>query len=102
MFILFPIFGMLGGFALGSLNSRKARSQDKYKNEYVAYASMAFAAIAFLAGFYFIFGTARIAANNVSDFADTVVVSLAAASGILVEIGLGLVIANALSENRGY
>ena len=99
VFLLFPLFGLLGGISLGALNGRKARTYAKYKNEYTAYAAMAFTAIVALMLYYFIFGFDKITSNNVSDFADSVVVIIGAASGLLVQVGLGLVIANSLAEN---
>ncbi len=102
IFLLFPLFGILGGLALGALNGRKARTQEKYKNEYTAYAAMSFAAIVFLALYYFIFGVDPVTAANQSEFSDSLVVVLGALSGILVELGFGLVIANSLSEGSGY
>ena len=102
IFLLFSLFGILGGMSLGALNGRKAKAQTKYKNEYTAYAAMMFAAIIFLALFYFIFGFESVNAKNVSGFDDSVVVAIAALSGILTELGLGLVISNSLTENTGY
>ncbi|MHA2502984.1 MAG: hypothetical protein ACXAE3_08945 [Candidatus Kariarchaeaceae archaeon] len=102
IFLLFSLFGILGGMSLGALNGRKARSQAKYKNEYTAYAAMMFAAIVFLALYYFIFGFDAVTAKNVSDFPDATVVGIGALSGVLTELGLGLVIANSLAESTGY
>lgn len=102
VFLLYPIFGVIGGIALGALNSRKARTQEKYKNEYVSYAAMAFAAIVFLSLYYFIFGFDAVSSNNLSELEDSAVVLLAALSGVLVELGLGLVIANSISEDTGF
>ena len=102
IFLLFALFGILGGMSLGALNGRKARNQAKYKNEYTAYAAMMFAAIVLLALYYFIFGMGPITDRNVSDFSDELVVLFAGLSGILTELGLGLVIANSLAEDTGY
>lgn len=102
IFLLFSLFGILGGMSLGALNGRKAKSQTKYKNEYTAYAAMMFAAIIFLGLYYFIFGFETVTAKNVSGFDDAVVVGIATLSGIMTELGLGLVIANSLTENTGY
>ena len=62
---------------------------------------MAFAAIVFLS-LYFIFGFDAVSSKNLSELEDSAVVLLAALSGVLVELGLGLVIANSISEDTGF
>ena len=95
------IVGILGGMALGALNGRKARTQVKYKNEYTGYAGMAFAAIIFL-GIYFGVMALDTIKDNLADedMTATSVVGAAVASGLLALFGLGLVVANSLTDER--
>ncbi|MHA2090178.1 MAG: hypothetical protein ACW98K_04900 [Candidatus Kariarchaeaceae archaeon] len=99
--LLFLIFGILGGLALGALNGRKARTQVKYKNEYTGYAGMAFAAIIFLGIYFGVMATGTIEDNIADeDMSATSVVGAAVASGLLALFGLGLVVANSLTDER--
>jgi len=100
--LLFLLFGVLGGLSLGALNSRKAKTQAKYKNEYIAYAGMFFAATVLLAVYHFVFDdlakiTAKIPVG--SGYEPSMVLVNSFLSGILTQLGLGLVIANSLAEN---
>ena len=52
--------------------------------------------------YYFIFGFDAVSSKNLSELEDSAVVLLAALSGVLVELGLGLVIANSISEDTGF
>ncbi len=101
--LLFLIFGILGGLALGALNGRKARTQVKYKNEYTGYAGMAFAAIIFLGIYFGVMSTGAIEKSidrAGEDMTATSVVGAAVASGLLALFGLGLVVANSLTDER--
>ncbi|MCE7737161.1 MAG: hypothetical protein GPJ54_19900 [Candidatus Heimdallarchaeota archaeon] len=104
MFILylFVLFGVLGGMALGALNGRKARAQQKYKNEYTSYAGMSFTAIIVLGAFYAFFAIDNIEKNisTGNDYDANMILFLAVLSGILAFLGFGLVIANSISEER--
>ena len=96
--LLFTLFALLGGFALGALNSRKARQQAKYENEYTAYAGMMFAATIFLGVYYLVFAITNIEAKVVADLEANIVVVIAMAAGIMGQIGLGLTVANSIAE----
>lgn len=99
VFLLFPLFGIIGGISLGALNSRKGRTQARYRNEYTVYASMFFAAIVFLGLYYFIFDMDVVTNNlKIDTFTAPVVVVMAMVSGIVMELGLGLATANMLAD----
>ena len=102
MMYLFFLFGVIGGIALGALNGRKARNQQKYKNEYTSYAGMFFTAILVLAGYYAFFAIDTIESSVASgnDYEPEAILFLAVISGILAFLGFGLTIANSLSEER--
>ena len=96
----FVLFGVLGGVALGYLNSSKARTQSKYKNEYTAYVGMMIAAIVFLGLYYLLF-----AIQKIEDYLDTTdltgdeVIFVAMGGAIAGLIGVGLTIANSMTED---
>ncbi len=99
-FLLFPLFGIIGGIALGALNSRKAKTQVKYKNEYVFYATASFIAIIGLAVYFLMFALGAVEAKVVdpSTFnAQTIIIGSAIAS-ISMIFGFGLVVANAIDQ----
>ena len=96
---LFTIFGIVGGVALGSLNTRKARTQAKYKNEYTGYAGMAFAFIVFLGLYYAFIGQDTLESNIVKDEDPMLILFLAILSGMLGLFGVGLTVGNALAES---
>ena len=100
--LLFLIFGILGGMALGALNGRKARTQVKYKNEYTGYAGMSFAAIIFLGIYFGVMALDSIEDNldAEADISAMAVVGSAVLSGLLALFGLGLVVANSLTDER--
>ena len=98
IFILFPLFGILGGAAFGRLNSKWAKRRESRKNEMTSYAAMMFFAIVFLGLYYFLFGAGVVENKNVSDMEDAVVVILGMASGVMVHFGFALVVATASAE----
>ncbi len=104
MFImyLFFLFGVLGGMALGALNGRKAKAQQKYKNEYTSYAGMSFTAIIVLGAYYAFFAIDNIekSVSTGNDYDANTILFLAILSGILAFLGFGLVIANSISDER--
>jgi hypothetical protein len=96
----FVLFGVLGGVALGYLNSSKARTQSKYKNEYTAYVGMLIAAIVFLGLYYLMWGIDKIEAKlDTVDLTAEQVVFTAMGGAIAGLIGVGLTIANAMTED---
>ncbi len=100
---LFWIFGILGGIALGNLNSRKARTRNTYRQEYLAYASIFLGAIIILGVFYLFFLTDRVASALVQDAPSAgVVVWLAITSGLSSFVGVGLVLANIVAPESSY
>ncbi|MHA2248883.1 MAG: hypothetical protein ACXAD7_00910 [Candidatus Kariarchaeaceae archaeon] len=101
-FLLFLLFGILGGWALGALNGRKARTQAKYKNEYTSYFGMALAAIIFLGIYFALFGKGNIEDNLPADadYGAIEVLSFAVGAGLMALFGIGLVVANSLTEAR--
>jgi len=92
----------LGGIALGALNGRKARTQQKYKNEYTSYAGMSFTAIIVLGAYYAFFALDNIekSISTGNDFDANTVLILAVLSGILAFLGFGLTIANSIADER--
>ncbi|RMG28061.1 MAG: hypothetical protein D6732_19300 [Methanobacteriota archaeon] len=99
-FLWFGLFGFIGGAALGALNSRKAKTQAKYKNEYVFYASSAFVATIALLIYYLVFALDKVRekAADPSTFPAEMLVSTAAGAAIAMMIGFGLVIANSIAD----
>lgn len=96
----FPIFGIIGGLSLGALNSRKARTQPKYKNEYTSYAAMSFMAVVLLGLFFLLFASDKVDSNlpSNSSYSATQVIFAAIGSGLLAFFGVGLTVANAIAE----
>lgn len=96
----FVLFGILGGVALGYLNSSKARTQSKYKNEYTAYVGMFIAAIVFLGLYYLLFALERIEARVISvELTAQDIVFIAMGAAITGLIGVGLTVANSMTED---
>ena len=96
---LFFVFGILGGLALGALNSRKAKTNTSYYREYVAYASIFFALILAMGLYLFLFGLPGIEKKMTGDSVtrETVLV-IAIVSGLLTYFGIGLIMANIVAE----
>lgn len=104
LFLLFPLLGIFGGIGLGQLNTRQAKRQEKYKNEYISMAALAFFFIIAIALYVIFFGadtvSEKVAAkgSDASLFTVSVVAIGAALGGILLELGWGLVHANWIAE----
>lgn len=98
--LLFTLFAILGGLALGALNSRKAKQQAKYKNEYTAYAGMFFAAIISLGVYYLFFAIEKVdaAINTGIDLTGAEVIYISMAGALMGIFGIGLTVANSLVE----
>ena len=98
--LLFTLFGILGGLSLGALNSRKARQQAKYKNEYTAYAGMFFAAIIFFGIYYLLFAQGKIdaAVKDGVDLTGDQVIFVSMIGALMGLFGIGLTVANSLAE----
>lgn len=101
--ISFWIFGLLGGLALGNLNSRKARTRNTYKQEYLAYASIFLGAIILL-GIAFLLGLlGNIDGVRQADAPSaSVIVWIAIASGLTAYLGIGLVVANIVAPESSF
>ncbi len=99
-FLWFGLFGFIGGFALGALNSRKAKMQAKYKNEYVFYASSAFVATIALMIYYLVFAIDKVEAKTAAPdvFPALTLVLATAGAAIAMMIGFGLVVANSIAD----
>ncbi len=96
----FVLFGVLGGVALGYLNSSKARTQSKYKNEYTAYVGMMIAAIVFLGLYYLLFASGKVEGYlDTTDLTGDEVIFVAMGGAIAGLIGVGLTIANSMTED---
>ena len=100
IFILFPIFGIIGGTTLGHLNAGWVKRKESKKNEMTAYSTMMFFAIILLGVYYFIFGPGPVGAKNTSGMEDNIIVILGMVSGVLTQLGLGLIVASAYASNR--
>ena len=100
---LFWIFGLLGGLALGNLNSRKARTRNTYRQEYLAYASIFFGAIVLLGLLYYLFLLDRVeSALTDQGGSPSLVVGLSILSGLTAYFGIGLVVANIVAPESSY
>ncbi|MCY3410312.1 MAG: hypothetical protein INQ03_01635 [Candidatus Heimdallarchaeota archaeon] len=96
--LLFTLFAILGGFSLGALNSRKARQQAKYKNEYTTYAGLFIAAIIFLGIYYLFWAIDKIIVKEGIDLSSEQVIYISMGGGFIGLMGIGLSVANALAE----
>ncbi len=97
--LLYPLFGLTGGFALGALNTRKARTYSKYKNEYIFYVTASLMIIIGLTVFYMFFDPATVKNALVgTQFGTDVVIGLSALGAIMMVFGLGLVVANSVEQ----
>ncbi len=101
--VSFWLFGLLGGLALGNLNSRKARTRNTYKQEYLAYASIFLGAI-ILMGIAFLLGLlGNVDAVRKPDApSSSIIVWLSIASGLTAYFGVGLVVANIVAPETAY
>lgn len=98
----FAAFGIIGGLGLGALNTRKAKKQNKYKNEYMLYGFGGFIAILALLVYYLFINpdalVGKVVAENTLGLDEQMTIVTAAVGGILLELGVGLSFANMIAE----